>query len=123
MNPSKSNAKAEDIDFDEGAPPANGDSLVGDELAQRYLKKRDEREVDRYFRALVKLEGSDLHMKVGRPPMVRIHPEAYPCRAGGGSPRERRRDLFRRRSEPVRQSLSPRGAGRGAGVRSRHSCA
>src|SRR5690606_36932700 len=28
-------------------------------------------EVDQYFRALVKLEGSDLHMKVGHPPYVR----------------------------------------------------
>ncbi|MEZ6098569.1 MAG: PilT/PilU family type 4a pilus ATPase [Pirellulaceae bacterium] len=29
-------------------------------------------EVDKIFRALVKLEGSDLHMKVDRPPFVRI---------------------------------------------------
>jgi twitching motility protein PilT len=42
-------------------------------LEDRFLRKREEREVDRYFRALVKLEGSDLHMKVGRPPTVRVH--------------------------------------------------
>ena len=29
-------------------------------------------EVDVMFRAAVKLEGSDLHLKVGRPPMVRV---------------------------------------------------
>lgn len=29
-------------------------------------------EVDKIFRALVKLEGSDLHLKVGKPPFVRI---------------------------------------------------
>jgi twitching motility protein PilT len=51
----------------------NGDAPADDVLSQRFLKKREEREVDRYFRALVKLEGSDLHMKVGRAPTVRVH--------------------------------------------------
>ena len=32
---------------------------------------KQELEVDKIFKALVKLEGSDLHMKVGQPPMVR----------------------------------------------------
>ncbi len=45
----------------------------GDDLEERFLRKREELEVDKYFRALVKLEGSDLHMKVGRPPIVRVH--------------------------------------------------
>ena len=35
--------------------------------------RKEELEVDKIFRALVKLEGSDLHMKVGRPPIVRIN--------------------------------------------------
>ena len=35
--------------------------------------KRTELEVDKLFRALVKLEGSDLHLKVGRAPIVRVH--------------------------------------------------
>lgn len=43
------------------------DSLVGD-----LLKERQELEVDKIFRALVKLEGSDLHLKVGNPPIVRV---------------------------------------------------
>jgi twitching motility protein PilT len=34
--------------------------------------KRTEKEVDKYFRALVKLSGSDLHMKAGKPPYVRV---------------------------------------------------
>lgn len=42
------------------------------DLKNRFLKKREEREVDKLFRALVKLEGSDLHLKVDRPPMVRV---------------------------------------------------
>jgi twitching motility protein PilT len=37
----------------------------------RFLQDREELEVDKLFRALVKLEGSDLHLKVGRPPIVR----------------------------------------------------
>jgi twitching motility protein PilT len=45
---------------------------VGD-LEDRFLKTKEELEVDKYFRALVKLEGSDLHMKVGQPPIVRVH--------------------------------------------------
>lgn len=43
------------------------------ELKDKYLKKKVELEVDKIFRACVKLEGSDLHMKVGRPPIVRIN--------------------------------------------------
>ena len=35
-------------------------------------------EVDKLFRALVKLEGSDLHLKVGQPPMVRVGGELKP---------------------------------------------
>lgn len=45
---------------------------VGD-LEDRFLSTRQELEVDKYFRALVKLEGSDLHMKVDQPPIVRVH--------------------------------------------------
>jgi twitching motility protein PilT len=41
------------------------------DLVSRFTVKREEREVDRYFRALVKMQGSDLHMKVGRPPIIR----------------------------------------------------
>lgn len=43
------------------------------DLVSRFTVKREEKEVDRYFRALVKMQGSDLHMKVGRPPIIRQH--------------------------------------------------
>ncbi len=46
--------------------------------AERFFTKKKEMEVDKYFRALVKLEGSDLHMKVGRPPLVRVKGELRP---------------------------------------------
>lgn len=47
--------------------------IENDALAERFVKKREELEIDKLFRALVKLKGSDLHMKVGRPPIVRIN--------------------------------------------------
>jgi twitching motility protein PilT len=51
----------------------------GDDLSSYLLTRlalqTQEREVDRLFRALVKLEGSDLHLKVGSPPMVRTRGE------------------------------------------------
>jgi len=49
-----------------------------DAQIQRLAPKKKELEVDRYFRALVKLEGSDLHMRVGRPPTVRVRNELRP---------------------------------------------
>ncbi|HJT31698.1 MAG TPA: PilT/PilU family type 4a pilus ATPase [Pirellulales bacterium] len=47
--------------------------IENDALAEKFVKKREELEIDKLFRALVKLKGSDLHMKVGRPPIVRIN--------------------------------------------------
>ena len=45
---------------------------------ERFTVKREELEADKLFRALVKLEGSDLHLKVGRPPIVRVKGELRP---------------------------------------------
>ena len=39
---------------------------------ERLIKKEKEYEIDTLYRALVKLEGSDLHMKVGLPPYIRV---------------------------------------------------
>lgn len=36
------------------------------------------KEVDKLFRALVKFEGSDLHLKVGKPPTVRVRGSLRP---------------------------------------------
>ncbi len=47
-------------------------------MKNRFLKRRGDNDVDKYFRALVKLEGSDLHMKVGQPPIIRIHGQLKP---------------------------------------------
>jgi twitching motility protein PilT len=48
-------------------------SGIVDSDAERFLERREELEVDKIFRALVTLEGSDLHLKVGRPPIVRVN--------------------------------------------------
>ena len=37
-----------------------------------FVARHQELEVNKLFRACVKLEASDLHLKVGRPPMVRV---------------------------------------------------
>src|SRR5688500_14087399 len=55
---------------------ANGAAAVDpiyDRIVGNLLKERQELEVDKIFRALVKLQGSDLHMKVGQPPIVRVN--------------------------------------------------
>jgi twitching motility protein PilT len=44
-------------------------------LTERFVKKKKEYEINKLYRALVKLEGSDLHLKVDRPPFVRIKGE------------------------------------------------
>ena len=54
---------------------ANGAAAdpIYDRIVGNLLKERQELEVDKIFRALVKLQGSDLHMKVGQPPIVRVN--------------------------------------------------
>ncbi|TWU60268.1 Twitching mobility protein [Rubripirellula tenax] len=63
-------------------PPAvlqdNSAEAVAGRLRASLLQEKGELEVDKIFRALVKLEGSDLHLKVGQPPMVRVRGELKP---------------------------------------------
>jgi twitching motility protein PilT len=62
---------------EEAAAPA-APVLSIEELKAKYTKKREELPVDKLFRALVRLKGSDLHLKVGRPPIVRVNGELKP---------------------------------------------
>ena len=55
-------------------------SPEGDKL--RFLGKRKDLEIDKLFRALVKLEGSDLHLKVGVAPYVRVAGTLRPLNRG-----------------------------------------
>jgi twitching motility protein PilT len=54
-------------------PPPSADDLIN-----RMSTELVELEVNKFFRALVKLEGSDLHLKVGKPPCVRVRNELKP---------------------------------------------
>jgi twitching motility protein PilT len=76
------------------APVDNGPAPTADELAKKFLKKKEDLEVDKIFRALVKLEGSDLHLKVGRPPMVRVKGSLRPMNRGPIDDAEMIRLLF-----------------------------
>ena len=49
-----------------------------DDLINRMSADVVDLEVNKFFRALVKLEGSDLHLKVGKPPCVRVRNELKP---------------------------------------------
>ncbi len=56
-----------------GDAQGSGQDATMDRLVGNLLKEREPLEVDKIFRALVKLQGSDLHMKVGQPPIVRVN--------------------------------------------------
>ena len=47
-----------------------------------FVAVHQELEIDKLFRACVKLEASDLHLKVGRPPMVRVTGSLRPMHRG-----------------------------------------
>jgi len=44
-----------------------------DHEQQRFLGKHQELEIDKLFCTVIKNEGSDLHLKVGRPPHIRVN--------------------------------------------------
>lgn len=49
------------------------DHPPSDDMARRLLHSSEELEVDKLFRSCIKLKGSDLHLKVSRPPIVRVN--------------------------------------------------
>lgn len=79
------------------------------DLVSRFTVKREEREVDRYFRALVKMLGSDLHMKVGRPPIIRQHGTLKELNRGPIDNEEMCRLLFPMMNEKARAIFDKEG--------------
>jgi twitching motility protein PilT len=69
------------------ATAAGKDELSSFLLERLQLQDR-ELEIDKFFRALVKLEGSDLHMRVGSPPMIRSRGELRALEHGPLEPEE-----------------------------------
>lgn len=60
-----------------GSPVSSPEEIVA-RLTQALTSTRKALEVDKIFKALVKLEGSDLHLKVNQPPMVRVKGDLKP---------------------------------------------
>jgi twitching motility protein PilT len=63
-------------------PHKANNAVATDEVEDRFLMQRQELEIDKIFRAVVKLEGSDLHLKVDRPPYVRVNGALRPMNRG-----------------------------------------
>jgi twitching motility protein PilT len=82
---------------------------VVDRMVSRFTEKHTEREVDKYFRALVKLEGSDLHMKVGKPPIVRINGTLKPLNRDPIEMEEMARLLFPMMNDRLRDIFDKEG--------------
>ncbi len=71
---------------------SNGEA--GDPGDEQVVSKRPDLEIDRLFRALVKLEGSDLHLKTDRPPYVRVKGSLRPMNRGPIDTEEMQRLCF-----------------------------
>ncbi len=92
-----------------------------DAFKSSFINRKADLEIDKLFRACVKLKASDLHLKVDKPPMVRVERHAAAdepradLRRGNGSPllsadeRAEPQDFRKRR----RRRLRPHAAGRG----------
>ena len=57
-------------------------ALTSEELKSSLITKKQELEVNKLFRACVKQEASDLHLKVGKPPMLRVNGSLRPLQRG-----------------------------------------
>ena len=80
-----------------------------EEMIERFNKEHTELDVDRYFRALVKLEGSDLHMKVGQPPIIRVHGTLKPLNREPVTSEEMTKLLFPMLSQRSREIFDKEG--------------
>ena len=60
---------------DIAAPPAPAPAA-----AVAPVQPRGRLEIDRFFEALVKFQGSDLHLKVGQPPIIRVKGSLQPLK-------------------------------------------
>ncbi len=76
-------------EFDGDSRAARDSSASAIESAEaRFLGQKRDLAIDKLFRACVKLDGSDLHLKVGNPPLVRVHGTLKPLNRGPIDDRE-----------------------------------
>ena len=57
-------------------------AMGNDAFTSSFISRQKDLDVDKLFRACVKLEASDLHLKVGNPPMLRINGSLRPLDRG-----------------------------------------
>ncbi len=57
--------------------PVTGETIAA-RLMAKFNTKREEQEIDKLFKALVINKGSDLHLKVGKPPYIRVKGQLRP---------------------------------------------
>ena len=80
-----------------------------EEMVNRFTQKRQDNDVDKYFRALVKLQGSDLHMKVGKAPIIRVNGTLKPMNRDPIEIEEMARLLFPMMNERTRDVFEEEG--------------
>ena len=110
---SKTKKEASSETESNGAANGNGAAPSGqaavDQMVARFTQKREEKEVDKLFRAIVKLEGSDLHLKVGKPPIVRVNGTLKPLNRPPIEVEEMARLLFPMMNERNRKIFDEEG--------------
>ena len=90
-----------------GGPDSDQSSM--EKMVARFTQKQEEKEVDKLFRAIVKLEGSDLHLKVGKPPIVRVNGTLKPLNRPPIEVEEMARLLFPMMNERNRKIFDEEG--------------
>jgi twitching motility protein PilT len=93
----------------DAAPHLSSAAPTAEDLINRMSSDLIDVEVNKFFRALVKLEGSDLHMKVGKPPNVRIRNELRPLNYAPITQREMAELLVPMMSERSRRIFDDEG--------------
>ncbi len=78
-------------------------------MVKRFTQVRKENAVDKYFRALVKSKGSDLHMKVGKAPIIRVDGTLKPLKRDPIEIEEMARLLFPMMNERARKIFDEEG--------------
>ena len=82
---------------------------MSEDIPERFLHKQQELEIHPMFRACCKLEGSDLHLKVGQPPFVRINGTLRPLARDPVDDEEMVRLVFPMMNERARKLLDEDG--------------
>jgi len=78
-------------------------------MVKRFTQVRKENAVDKYFRALVKSKGSDLHMKVGKAPIIRVDGTLKPLKRDPIEIEEMARLLFPMMNDRARKIFDEEG--------------